>query len=418
MTALPATRRHPRRLAARRPADRGPDPVVGQARTARGHRRHRGARDGGDGLRLAVEGARAGRRRRTRRRTARLPRHRVLRAGGQPQRRQARDRRGTALDRVRGVGRRRAQPRQRGPHHARKRPRRSPRSSRSPTTAASPSRSSSPPRGTARSTDRPPPQRVLDIVDRGHRRRRRPAGHRRHHRHHHPAAGQRPGRPRPAADRRHPAGRALPQHPRRRVWPVPTPRSAPASPGWTPRSAGSAAARSRRAPAATSPPRIWCTCCGTAEIHVDVDLQAAIAAARVAQDVVGHDLPERAAARRRPDPGLSGRGRRTTGNAERQGPPDPARHRAGRPEAVRRARLSRHHPGRHHLGGGQVTRGVLPLLRRQGGSAGRAGRVVPARRRHTVGAEPAPARVAGRRRVLHRGGHRLLERCSSRTSAS
>ena len=70
MSELPDTCRHPRRLAARRAADRGADSVVGQARTARGRRRHRGAGDGGDRVRLAVEGARAGRRRRTGRRAA------------------------------------------------------------------------------------------------------------------------------------------------------------------------------------------------------------------------------------------------------------------------------------------------------------------------------------------------------------
>ena len=69
-----------------------------------------------------------------------LPRHRVLRAGRQPQRRQAGHRRGPELDRVRGVGRRRAQPRQRRALAPPRPPRRSPRSSRSPTTAAPPSR--------------------------------------------------------------------------------------------------------------------------------------------------------------------------------------------------------------------------------------------------------------------------------------
>ena len=97
MTELPAHVDHSRGLAARRAADRRANSVVRQARTARRRGRHRGAGDGGDRVRLAVEGARAGRRRRTGRRAAsRLPRHRVLRAGGQPQRRQAGDRRGPA----------------------------------------------------------------------------------------------------------------------------------------------------------------------------------------------------------------------------------------------------------------------------------------------------------------------------------
>ena len=58
-------------------------------------------------------GARAGRRRRAGRRAAPLRRHRLLRVGGQPQRRQARTRRRSSLHRIRGVGVRRAQPRER-----------------------------------------------------------------------------------------------------------------------------------------------------------------------------------------------------------------------------------------------------------------------------------------------------------------
>ena len=55
--------------------------------------------------------------------TSRLSRHRILRAGGQPERGQAGHRGGPAVDRVRGVGRRRAQPRQRRPLHRGSRPR-------------------------------------------------------------------------------------------------------------------------------------------------------------------------------------------------------------------------------------------------------------------------------------------------------
>ncbi len=68
-----------------------------------------------------------------------------------------------------------------------------------------------------------PPQRVLDIVTRGHRRRRRPAGHRRHHRHHHPAAGHRAGHAGPAhgsATSRSARTSTTPAGP---GWPVPTP---------------------------------------------------------------------------------------------------------------------------------------------------------------------------------------------------
>ena len=144
-------------------------------------------------------------------------------------------------------------------------PRRSPRSSRSPTTAAS-----SVEVIVATAWDCPfdgptPPQRVVDIVTAATDRGCRPARDRRHHRHHHPATGHGADRTGPPADRRHPARRALPQHPRRRAGQRLRGGRARVSPGWTPRSAGSAAARSRRVPAATSPPRTWCTCCATAE---------------------------------------------------------------------------------------------------------------------------------------------------------
>ena len=154
---------------------------------------------------------------------------------------------------------------------------------RSRTTAASPSRSSSPPHGTARSTGPPrrsgcstSPRRPATAASTGSR---SPT----------PSAPPRRGgsasliAQRAPGDRRHAAGRALPQHPRRRAGQRLRGGRARASPGWTPRSAGWAAARSRRAPPATSPPRTWCTCCATADIDVDVDLQAAIAAAEVAQ---------------------------------------------------------------------------------------------------------------------------------------
>ena len=94
---------------------------------------------------------------------------------------------------------------------------------------------------------------------------------------------------------------------------------------------------------------------------------------------------------------------------DRQRPPDQAGHRAGGPKTVRRTRLSRHHAGRHHVGRGKVAGGVLPVLRRQGRPAGRPGGVVSARRRRAVRVEPAATRLPGRRRVLHLGGHRLLE---------
>ena len=133
----------------------------------------------------------------------------------------------------------------------------------------------------------------------GLRPRRRPAGDRRHHRHHHAPAGQRPGRRRSPADRRHPARRTS-TTPAAPGWPARMPPSAPGSPGSTRPSAGSAAARSRRAPAATSPPKTWSILLRDSGIHVDVDLQAAIAAAEVAQTARRPRAAGRAAARRRP----------------------------------------------------------------------------------------------------------------------
>ncbi len=263
MTEATDTCRHSRRLAARRPADRGPDSVVGQARTACRGRRHRSAGDGGDGLRLAVEGARAGRRRRTRRRTAQLSRHRILGVGGQPQRRQTRDRGGPAVDRVCGVGRRRAQPRQRRASTAEA-------TAQIPEIVAIAHDSGVTRRGHRRHRVGLPLRRPdATATGPGHRgcglrQRRRPPGDRRHHRHHHAAAGQRPGRPRSPPDRRHPARRAFPQHPRRRPGQRLRRGQPQVSPGSTHRSAVSAAARSRRAPAATSPPKTSFTCYGTA----------------------------------------------------------------------------------------------------------------------------------------------------------
>ena len=65
----------------------------------------------------------------------------------------------------------------------------------------------------------------------------------------------------------------------------------PVSPGWTRRSAGWAAVRSRRAPPATSPPRIWCTCLRDSGIDVDVDLPDGDRRRRRRPTRVGHDLP-------------------------------------------------------------------------------------------------------------------------------
>ena len=111
-------------------------------------------------------------------------------------------------------------------------------------------------------------------------------------------------------------------------------------------------------------------------IGVDVDLQAAIARRRRRTHGRRPRPAERAAARRRSHPGLSRA--MPARDTHREGPPDPRCHRARSTEAVRRARVPRHDAGRHHVGGGQVARRVLPVLRRQGGPAGGAGRVVPA----------------------------------------
>ena len=54
---------------------------------------------------------------------------------------------------------------------------------------------------------------------------------------------------------------------------------------------GWAAVRSHRAPAATSPTEDLVYLLRDSGIAVDVDLSAAIAAARVAQALVGHELP-------------------------------------------------------------------------------------------------------------------------------
>ena len=265
MSELPDTCRHPRGLAARRAADRGSDPVVGQARTARGRRRHRRPGDRGDRVRLPVEGARARRRRRTGRRAA--P---TSTTSSSPPWSPAR----TAPS-------------------ARSPPACTPSSTwcRPPTATAAPTSGDPPRRPTAQIAeivaiahdsgatvevivatawdcpfDGPtPPQRVLDIVtaarDNGVDRLAiaDTIGTTT------PRRVSRPGRPGPPADRRHPARRALPQHPRRRAGQRVRRGHARASPGSTPRSAASAAARSRRARAATSPPRTWSTCCATAE---------------------------------------------------------------------------------------------------------------------------------------------------------
>ena len=160
-----------------------------------------------------------------------------------------------------------------------------------PRRATPPSRSSSRPRGTARSTappprsacstsPRPPVERGADrfaIADTIGTTTPRP--------------GHFADRATASGDRRHSAGRALPQHPRRRAGQRLRRGRLAGSPGWTPRSAGWAAARSPRAPAATSPPRIWCTCCGTAISTSTSTCRPRSRAADVAQTAVGHELP-------------------------------------------------------------------------------------------------------------------------------
>ena len=127
--------------------------------------------------------------------------------------------------------------------------------------------------------------------DGGLRQRRRPARDRRHHRHHDAATGQRPGRPGPPADRRHPARARTSTTPAAPGWPARTPRSAPgitrldASVGglggcpFAPGASGNIATED------------LVYLLRDSGIHVDVDLQAAIAAAEVAQTAVGHELP-------------------------------------------------------------------------------------------------------------------------------
>ena len=191
-----------------------------------------------------------------------LSRHRVLRAGGQPQRRQTRNRGGAAVDRIRGVRRRRAQPRQRRPSqrrgdradrgHRRDRPRR--RRHR---------------RGDHRHRMGLPVRRTdTPAAGAGHRRgglrrRRRSARDRRHHRHHDPGRVSDlvgPVRPRigdiPLGAHFHNtrgAGLASAY--------------AAVAAGVTRLDAsvgGLGGCPFAPAQAATSPPKTWCTCCGTA----------------------------------------------------------------------------------------------------------------------------------------------------------
>ncbi len=215
MSGLPEHVDDPRGRPARRPADRGSDSVVRQARTAGRDRRHRGARGRGHGVRLPVEGAGAGRRPRTRRR---------------------------AEPTTPTSSSRRWWPVPTAPSG------RSPRACarwstwcRPPTGTAAPTSGRSSAEATAQIAeivaiahdagvsveviiatawdcpfDGPtPPQRVLDDRRRRSRSRCRPAGDRRHHRHHHARTGHLAGEPGAPAHRRPAAGRALPQHPRR-----------------------------------------------------------------------------------------------------------------------------------------------------------------------------------------------------------
>ena len=307
----------------------------------------------------------------------RFDRHRVLRAGRQPQRRQARHRRGPAFDRIRGVGRRRAQPRQRRPHHrgghrADRRDRRDrPRQRRHVEVII------------ATAWDCPfdgptPPQRVA-----------------RHRRPRHATAG---------VDRLAIADTIGTTTPRRvsaliaQVRPMigdmplgahfhNTRGAGLASayaavqrggdpPGRVGRRAGRLPVRAR-VPAATSPPRIWCTCCATA---ASTSTSTCRPPSPPPSRATGRRPrpAQRAAARRRPDPGLSANASCQHADAQPRAA-RPGSHRAGRPETVRRTWFSRHHAGGHHVGRGKNGGGVLPLFRRQGGPAGRVGRVLPAR---------------------------------------
>ena len=210
-------RHHPRGQPARRTTDRGPDPVVRQARTAGGRRRHRCARSRGDRVRVAIEGARTRRRCRTGGRTTPLPRvtrRRVLCAGRRPWRCGPSNRRRNGFDRIRGIGRRWAQPRQRRTFH---------RGVDGPDRRRRPHRA----RGRCdgrdhhrhrvglpiRRADRPQPGARHRRGRRGGRR--RPNRRRRHDRHDDAASRHRPDRTACASRRRPADGRALPQHQRR-----------------------------------------------------------------------------------------------------------------------------------------------------------------------------------------------------------
>ena len=160
------------RCAARRAADRDANPVVRQARTAGRDRRHWGARSRGHGVRLPVEGAVDGRRRRVGRANYTItpistspPWSPAPTAPSEPSppacaRSNTWSRPATRSATPTSVA------------AALRPPSRSPRSSPSPMAATLPSRSSSPSPGTVRSTAPPPPAGPRHRVSRARSRRR------------------------------------------------------------------------------------------------------------------------------------------------------------------------------------------------------------------------------------------------------
>ena len=92
---------------------------------------------------------------------------------------------------------------------------------------------------------------------------------------------------------RRPARPCTSTTPTARRWPTPWPRSSTASPPSTPPRAASAAARTPRAPPATSPPRTWCGCCDGLGIETGVDLDRLVATSVWMAEQLGRPSPSR-----------------------------------------------------------------------------------------------------------------------------
>ena len=132
------------------------------------------------------------------------------------------------------------------------------------------------------------------------RRRRRPGEHRRHRRLCRPGRGARAVRAGAADRRRALLVRPLPRHARPRRWPTSMPRSKSACTASTPAWPASAAARTRRARAATRRPKTWPSCSASMGIDTGIDIDAAARAARQGRRLAGRRNAARRAVARRP----------------------------------------------------------------------------------------------------------------------